>query len=384
INDNFGHAVGDGVLKEVARRLLGHVRQGDTVTRVGGDEFVVLLPELSTVEQSAAARAMTIGEKLRQEISRPIALESHTCMTEASIGVTLFPKSAQGLDDLLREADIAMYRAKETGRNALTMFAHEMQAVLTERFALEQDLRTALAGQELRMYLQAKVNAAGAVQGAEALLRWQHPQRGLVAPGLFIQIAEESGLIVRIGAWILTQACSVIAQQRAQGRSLGIAVNVSARQFQMADFVAQVSQILAETGADPRLLTLEITESLLLEDTEKIVARMDELAALGVRFSIDDFGTGYSSLAYLKRLPVSELKIDQSFVRGAPEDKNDVAVIVAVVSMAHHLGFAVVAEGVETAEQQAFLAAQGCDYFQGYLHHRPEPAASWCGGLEPQ
>ena len=382
INDNFGHAAGDAVIREVAQRLSGHLRQGDTVARVGGDEFIVLLPELAPTETAAASLALAIAEKLRQEIGRPMALDEHRSATSASVGITLFPRPGHQLGDLLREADIALYRAKETGRNALTLFADEMQSAITERFALEQDLRQALARRELLLYLQAKVDRAGRLQGAEVLLRWSHPQRGFVSPADFIPVAEDSGLIGEIGAWVLAEACGLLARQAALGRPLELSVNVSPRQFQQADFVERLGRILADTGADPRRLTLEITEGLLLEGTAGVMARMQALAGLGLRFSIDDFGTGYSSLAYLKRLPVHELKIDQSFVRDVPVDRNDVAVIEAILSMAHHLGFAVVAEGVETPQQQAFLAAQGCDYFQGYLHHRPQAAADWLKDLE--
>ena len=252
-----------------------------------------------------------------------------------------------------------------------------VRQAVAEHYALEQDLRRALAQGELRMYLQAKVDAHGEVWGAEALLRWQHPTRGWVSPGQFIPIAEDSGLIVTVGAWVLDQACELIAREAEAGRVLRIAVNVSPRQFLQSDLVGHVRQTLSRTGIDPRCLTLEITEGLLLKGTAEVLARMEELATMGLRFSIDDFGTGYSSLAYLKRLPLHELKIDQSFVRDVPRDGNDVAVIEAIVSIAHHMGFKVVAEGVESAEQQAFLIAQGCDYFQGFLHHRPEPATAW-------
>jgi EAL domain-containing protein (putative c-di-GMP-specific phosphodiesterase class I) len=252
-----------------------------------------------------------------------------------------------------------------------------MHQAVAEHYALEQDLRRALAQGELRLYLQAKVDAHGEVWGAEALLRWQHPTRGWVSPGQFIPIAEDSGLIVTVGDWVLDQACELIAREAERGRVLRIAVNVSPRQFLQSDLVGHIRQTLSRTGIDPRCLTLEITEGLLLKGTAEVLARMEELATMGLRFSIDDFGTGYSSLAYLKRLPLHELKIDQSFVRDVPRDGNDVAVIEAIVSIAHHMGFKVVAEGVESAEQQAFLIAQGCDYFQGFLHHRPEPATQW-------
>jgi diguanylate cyclase (GGDEF)-like protein/PAS domain S-box-containing protein len=377
VNDNFGHVAGDAMINAVAQRLSSHVRQGDTVARLGGDEFIVLLPGLAAGESAAAALAMTIGEKLRHQIAEPMSLPAGQFETTASVGVTLFPKAGLELEDLLREADTALHRVKETGRNALTLFAHEMHQAVAEHFALEQDLRRALANEELRLYLQAKVDAHGKPWGAEALLRWQHPTRGWVSPAQFIPIAEESGLIGSVGAWVLEQSCQLIAQEAEAGRVLRIAVNVSPRQFLHLDLVGQIRQTLAHSGIDPRCLTLEITEGLLLEDTREVLARMEELASLGLRFSIDDFGTGYSSLAYLKRLPVQELKIDQSFVRDVPRDGNDVAVIEAIVSIAHHMGFKVVAEGVESEEQQAFLVAQGCDYFQGFLHHRPEPASSW-------
>lgn len=383
VNDNFGHVAGDAMIREVAQRLAAHVRLGDTVARMAGDEFIILLPGLAATEAAAAALALGIGEKLRLQIAEPMHLPAGHFEVTASVGVSLFPKAGLELQDLLREADTALHRVKETGRNALILFAHEMHQAVAEHYALEQDLRRALAQGELRIYLQAKVDAHGEVWGAEALLRWQHPTRGWVSPGQFIPIAEDSGLIVTVGAWVLDQACELIAREAEAGRLLRIAVNVSPRQFLQSDLVGHIRQTLSRTGIDPRCLTLEITEGLLLKGTTEVLARMEELATMGLRFSIDDFGTGYSSLAYLKRLPLHELKIDQSFVRDVPRDGNDVAVIEAIVSIAHHMGFKVVAEGVESAEQQAFLIAQGCDYFQGFLHHRPEPAAQWLerGGL---
>ncbi|HEY0954839.1 MAG TPA: EAL domain-containing protein [Roseateles sp.] len=377
INDSYGHGAGDEVIREAARRLSSHVRQGDTVARIGGDEFIVLLPDLAPTEAGAGALALTLGHKLRELLGAPMQLSALQCTTSASFGITLFPRAGNGQADLLREADIALYRAKDGGRNALTLFSQDMQNHITERFALEQDLRGALAAGQLQLWLQAKHDRQGRGCGAEALLRWQHPTRGLVSPALFIPIAEEAGLIADIGHWVMREACELMAREQAAGRSLALAVNVSPRQFQQGEFVQRVKRVLQDTGADPRLLTLEITEGLLLEHTELMLQRMEALAALGLRFSLDDFGTGYSSLAYLKRLPLQELKIDRSFVRDLPADGNDCALVTAMTSLAHHLGFTVVAEGIETPAQQAFLSQLGCDVFQGYLHHQPEPAAAW-------
>lgn len=383
VNDVYGHGFGDKVLKEVAERLRQFLREGDTVARLGGDEFVILLPELSGSQESAVGIALTVGEKLRMALEEANQIEGQAYSATASLGVSIFPRRNETVDDLIREADIAMYRAKERGRNTLVFFEDDMQVAISERFALEQALRDAVRQGDFRLFLQSKVDREGRVVGAEALVRWQHPQRGLVMPATFIPLAEETGLISAIGEWVLREACRLIVQLNAMGRSLHLAVNVSPRQFHQSGFVARVKSILAETGADPLYLTLEITENLLVERASEVASRMLELAELGVRFSIDDFGTGYSSLSYLKRLPLNELKIDKSFVQDVPHDANDVAMVETILSMARHLGFVVVAEGVETQEQFEFLAARQCAHFQGYLFHRPQAAQEWVASLPP-
>lgn len=382
VNDVYGHGFGDKVLKEVAERLRQFLREGDTVARLGGDEFVILLPELSGSQESAVGIALTVGEKLRVALEEANQIEGQAYSATASLGVSLFPRRNETVEDLIREADIAMYRAKERGRNTLVFFEDDMQVAISERFALEQALRDAVRQGDFRLFLQSKVDRDGRVIGAEALVRWHHPVRGMVMPAAFIPLAEETGLISALGEWVLREACRLIVQLNAMGRSLHLAVNVSPRQFHQSGFVSRVKGILAETGADPLYLTLEITESLLVERASEVASRMLELAELGVRFSIDDFGTGYSSLGYLKRLPLNELKIDKSFVQDVPHDANDVAMVETILSMARHLGFVVVAEGVETQEQFNFLAARQCAHFQGYLFHRPQPAQEWVAGLQ--
>ena len=382
INDVYGHGFGDAVLKDVAVRISDFMRQGDTVARFGGDEFIILLPDLSTDQATAATLALKVAEKLRAALEEPSRMEGQAYSGTASIGITLFPGHAETAENLIRGADIAMYRAKERGRNAIVLFESDMQVAIAERFALEQEMREALNQNAMELFLQSKVDRTGKIIGAESLVRWRHPTRGLVLPTVFIPLAEETGFIVSIGEWVLRETCRLIAELSAQGRSLHISVNVSPRQFHQADFVSRVQGILAETGADPLYLTLEVTENLLVEGTADAVSRMLQLAELGIRFSIDDFGTGYSSLSYLKRLPLNEIKIDKSFVQDIPYDPNDVAIVETILSMAHHLGFIVVAEGVETEKQFQFLAEHDCEQFQGYFFHRPQPKQEWLSNLE--
>jgi len=381
INDVHGHAVGDTLLEEVARRLSQYLRETDTVARLGGDEFVVLLPELADNAEDAAALTLTVAEKLRAVLATPIQLGSQQFNTGASLGITVFPKGNEGVDDLMREADVAMYRAKERGRNQVVYFEPAMQEAVTQRYVMEQALREAIRGGGLELYLQSQVDAAGRVLGAEVLVRWRHPAQGLIPPASFIPLAEESGLIVPLGEWVLRESCRLVTRLDQAGHSLRIAVNVSPRQFREPDFVQRVRHILAETGADPTHLMLEITENLLVEQPHEAVARMTELVTLGIRFAIDDFGTGYSSLAYLKRLPLFELKIGKGFVQDVPQDANDVALVETILSMARHLGLEVVAEGVETADQLAFLVSRGCGRFQGYYWQHPLPLEDWLASL---
>ena len=382
INDARGHATGDEVLRHVAAALVRLVDEGDAVARLGGDEFVLLATSLGQDQDSAAAMALGLAERARQLLAEPFELSGQRYTLSASIGVSLFPLGHQTADDLLREADTAMYRAKTMGRNRVAFFEDGMQADIEDRLALEYDLSRALALQQLEVHLQSQFNDQGGVDGAELLLRWNHPQKGLVGPDRFIPLAEKSGLILGLGQWVLQQACALSCRLEALGRPLPLSINVSPRQFRQPDFVDQVLQALKNSGAQANRLIFEVTEGLLIDDFEETVARMLELARWGIRFSIDDFGTGYSSLAYLKRLPLYELKIDRSFVKDTPEDSNDTAIVRLILSMADHLGLRVVAEGVETREQADFLISHGCDALQGYLLARPMPMPQWLAQLE--
>jgi len=377
INDARGHSLGDGLLLQVAQRLGQLLRPGDTLARLGGDEFVLLLNEIAPDVESAGRLALLAGEQVRAALEAPYSVDAHAYSSTASIGITLFPKRREEVEDLLREADTAMYRAKDLGRNRISFYEEAMQADVQERLALEQDLKKAMGAGELAAYLQPQVAPDGTVLGGELLMRWSHPVRGNVPPSRFIPVAESSGLILRMGDWMLQQACEALAQMQSAQRLVSLSVNVSQRQFRQDDFVARVRAMLELTGAPAEHLILEVTESLLIEDLENTIARMTELVRMGVRFSIDDFGTGYSSLAYLKRLPLYELKIDRSFVQDTPDDPNDTAIVQSILSMAGHLGLRVVAEGVETRAQADFLTASRCDCLQGYLFGRPEPLGGW-------
>ncbi|WCM91098.1 EAL domain-containing protein [Acidovorax sp. NCPPB 2350] len=377
LNDARGHPAGDRLLVQVARRLERLLQGFGSVVRIGGDEFVVLIPRIANGIQAGVDAAGAMAARLREGMEAPHDLGSTFYAVTASTGVTLFPKGNETVEDLLREADTAMYRAKSFGSNRVCFFEADMQASAQERLSLEQDLGQAVVEDALDIHIHPQVDSLGSVCGGELLLRWVHPVHGRVSPVRFVAIAEESGLILRIGARVIRRACDALARLHAAGRDLTISVNVSARQFRQDDFVAYVRDALAYSGAPASRLILEVTETLLVENWQDTAIRMAELVKLGVRFSIDDFGTGYSSLAYLKRLPLYELKIDKSFVQDAPDEPNDAAIVRAILSMAHHLRLRVVAEGVETSEQAAFLASHGCDAMQGYLYAQPVPLKDW-------
>jgi diguanylate cyclase (GGDEF)-like protein/PAS domain S-box-containing protein len=378
LNDTHGHEAGDELLMKVAARLRLCIRQGDTAARLGGDEFVVVLEDIDGVVEGLV-QANAIAGKIRDELNRPFHLmrggggEAITYHCSASIGITLFGSQDISASELLRRADTAMYQAKAAGRNALCFFDPAMQAAATERAALHADLHRALRDSQFELHYQVQVDETRRPIGAEALLRWRHPARGLIFPGSFIGLAEETGLIVPIGTWVLRTACLQLAAWAARPETahLRLAVNVSARQFRQAGFTDQLRELIVLTGAPASRLELELTESTLIEDAEAVVERMEELRALGIRFSLDDFGTGYSSLAYLKRLPLSQLKVDQSFVRDVMSDANDATIVETILGLGGSLGLSVIAEGVESEDQFAFLAARGCREHQGYLFGRP-------------
>ena len=375
LNDTYGHDSGDCLLQQVAQRLVTCVRQDDTVARLGGDEFVVLLEDLSKDMEEAAALVKNVSEKILFALNQCYQIENHPRYSTPSIGVTLFIDYHESVEELLKRADMAMYEAKAAGRNTIRFFDQKMQDMLMIRAALEDDLRNSILKEEFQLYYQPQVISSGRLTGLEALLRWKHPQRGMVSPAEFIPLAEESGLILPLGSWVLHTACAQIAlwANNAEMAHLVIAVNVSARQFHQANFVEEVLNILEQTGANPLRLKLELTESMLVNDIEDIIIKMTLLKAHGVCFSLDDFGTGYSSLSYLKRLPLDQLKIDQSFVRNILNDTNDAAIAKMVVALGLSLNLNVIAEGVELEAQRDYLARLGCHAYQGYLFSRPLP-----------
>lgn len=376
LNDTLGHAIGDLLLQQIAQRLQHCLRQGDTLARLGGDEFVIVLEKMAAKAAEAAALATVVGEKVLASFKLPFQLAGYVHHCTSSIGVTLFNDRPATLDELLQRADLAMYQAKANGRNALRFFDPAMQAVVTARAKLEADLRHALQQQSFELHYQAQVDRLGRICGAEALLRWQHPASGWVTPASFIPLAEETGLILPLGLWVLQTACAQLVDwaQLPHMATLGLAVNVSARQFRQPDFVAQVLQVIDQSGADPRQLKLELTESLLVDNMEETIIKMNALKARGIGFSLDDFGTGYSSLAYLKRLPLDQVKIDQSFVRDVLTDSNDASIARSIIALGQSLNLEVVAEGVETDAQHAFLAEHHCHAYQGHLFNKPQPA----------
>ena len=377
VNDTMGHEVGDKLLKQVAQRLGACVRDADTVARLGGDEFVVMLKDLSTDKSHAAQLAQRIGEEMLLTLDQPYLLDELPFRSTSSLGATLFAADEHHAGELLKQADIAMYQVKAQRGNALCFFDPTMQAAISDRAQLEVDLRNALVHGEFELHYQPQFASHGGVVGAEALLRWRHPVRGLLAPGAFIVAAEESELIVPMGAWVLHTACQQLAAWKGDVRlsALQLSVNVSARQFRQSNFVQTVTDIVQSCGIAPSLLKLELTESLMLDKVDECITKMGQLKETGIRFSLDDFGTGYSSLAYLTRLPLDQLKIDQSFVRNLGVRHSDGLIVQTIVGMAGSLGLEVIAEGVETEAQKVLLAEYGCLLYQGYLFARPAPVA---------
>ena len=375
LNDTLGHDKGDLLLQQVAQRITACIRENDTVARMGGDEFVVVLEGLIGTVEEAATQTKIEGRKILRALSQPYQLgEIHHHCT-ASIGATLFRGQETSIDDLLKQADLAMYKSKAMGRNGLHFFDPVMQTIVIERAAMEVDMRIAILDNQFVLHYQAQIVSDGRVTGAEALVHWRHPQRGMLSPTEFIPLSEESRLILPLGQWVLETACAKLALWaiRPEMSHLTLAVNVSAQQFRETNFVDKTMAVISQTGANPNRLKLELTESLLVENVEDIIEKMLALKAHGVGFSLDDFGTGYSSLTYLKRLPLDQLKIDKSFVRDVLSNPNDAAVARTIVALAQSLGLEVIAEGVETEQQRDFLTSIGCHAYQGYFFSRPLP-----------
>jgi diguanylate cyclase (GGDEF)-like protein/PAS domain S-box-containing protein len=371
INDTLGHSIGDLLLQSVAERLRECIRISDTIARLGGDEFIVILPDLQE-----SAYAATVAQKILDKISNPFVIRDVELNTTASIGISLFPDDGTANEDLIANADVAMYRSKENGRNTYQFFTPEMNDSAYDRLTMENNLRRALERQEFVLYYQPQVNSeTGQIIGAEALVRWRHPETGLVPPGMFIPIAEENGLIVTIGEWVLREACRQNKAWQQLGLSpIPVAVNLSAVQLRQKDLTEMVADALQETGLEPAWLELEITESGIMQNSEAAVKTLHTLKQMGLKLSIDDFGTGYSSLSHLKRFPLDKLKIDQSFVRDITTDEDDAAIVVAIIGMARSLKLRVIAEGVETRGHLDFLNANGCVEIQGYYFSKPVPA----------
>jgi diguanylate cyclase (GGDEF)-like protein/PAS domain S-box-containing protein len=374
LNDTLGHHIGDLMLQETAKRILGCVREVDTVARFGGDEFVVVLEDLGAVPEIAASRAKAVGEKILAAIAEPYNLEGREFQGGSSMGITIFGNNSETGSEVLQQADMSMYRAKAAGRNGMLFFAPALQASVNARAEMEDDLRQAIKTNQFSLYYQPQLDH-GLLTGAEALIRWNHPKRGVVAPQEFVPLAEETGLIVPLGTWILDTACAQIASWagRKEGAHLEVAVNISSREFRQPKFVEHVLKALNRTGANPKNLKLELGQGVLGGNIDDVIAKMSELKSHGVRFSLDDFGTGYSSMNYLKRLPFDQLKIDRSFVGDIPVDPVASAVAQAIISFGKALGLSVIAEGVETEEQRTYLAGLGCHTFQGYLFSKPLP-----------
>jgi predicted signal transduction protein with EAL and GGDEF domain len=371
----MGHSVGDRLLQDVALRIQEQIREEDTVARLGGDEFIVLLRE--TDEKGAAV----VADKLLEALAIPYDLDGHTISTQASIGISIYPDHAEDADTLIKNADMAMYGAKEEGRNNYQFFKQEMNFRVDLLFSMEKDLRMALEREEFYLHFQPQADlSTGRLCGIEALIRWNHPEKGMVSPAEFIPVAEETGQIIPIGAWVLRTACSQMVEWRNAGLTdIRMAVNLSIRQLRQPVLAEQVKAALEEFGLEPQYLELEITEGIMMGDNRIAMNFLSEMHELGVQLSIDDFGTGFSSLNYLKKLPVHKLKIDQSFVRDIETDESDAAIIRSIISLGHRLNLRVIAEGVETQAQLDFLRIRGCDEIQGYYYAKPMPAVEFPG-----
>ncbi|MDD5273771.1 MAG: EAL domain-containing protein, partial [Methylovulum sp.] len=375
LNDTLGHNMGDLLLKQIAQRLMNCVRESDTVARLGGDEFVVMLEDLDEQAGQAAIQTETLGMHILAVLNAPYQLIRHDYHSSCSIGATLFYNHQVSEDDLFKHVDIAMYQAKHQGRNTLCFFDKAMQTKLIERTALETELREALAKSQFRLYYQMQNTHDGQTVGAEALIRWQHPEMGLIPPNKFIPLAEETGLILSIGQWVLETACAQLKAWEGHPltRDLLLAVNVSARQFHQADFVEKILHLTGQFAINPRKLKLELTESLVLINITDTISKMNALRDVGIRFSLDDFGTGYSSLSHLTRLPLDQLKIDRSFIQNIGSKPSDAVIVQTIIGMTETLGIEVIAEGVETELQRAFLEENGCGLCQGFLFSQPVP-----------
>jgi diguanylate cyclase (GGDEF)-like protein/PAS domain S-box-containing protein len=375
LNDTLGHGAGDFLLQQVATRLNDCVRENDTVARLGGDEFVVLLENLSQQAIEAAEQAKELAKKIIFALTQPYLINKKMRRSTPSLGVTVINGNEAALEELLKQADIAMYQSKDAGRNTLRFFNQAMQEAITVRADMEHELHKAIEDNQFQLYYQIQVSSSGQALGAEALIRWQHPERGQVSPVNFIPLAEETGLILPIGQWVLDTACAQLKtwQQNPLTQDLILAVNVSAKQFHQKDFVEQVKTTLQRHEINPERLKLELTESMLVESISDIIIKMSMLSKIGVLFSLDDFGTGYSSLQYLKKLPLNQLKIDQSFVHDIVTDASDRAIVRTIIIMSHSLDMIVIAEGVETVEQRQYLLDNGCTSYQGYLFSKPMP-----------
>ncbi len=386
VNDSLGHQVGDKLLRQVAERLKQHIRQEDTLARIGGDEFVLITPNLPGDHNEAISSVSQLGNRILTAISKPYLVDEHKLHITASAGVSFFPFDAWNLQDLLRQADTAMYRSKAAGRGGLKFFTPDMQQKANERLNLRNQLQQAVAEEQFELYLQPQLEVeSGEIVGAECLIRWQHPEDGVISPADFIPIAEESGLIIEIGDWVINSACKQLKYLEHQGHTeiKSLSINISPRQFHSNGFVDSVKRILAYHQVDARKLCFELTENLLVDSFDSAIAIVNQLKSIGIAFSIDDFGTGYSSLSYLTQLPLDEIKIDKSFIDHVPGNHRDTTIVNTIVSMAHNMNAKVVAEGVETPEQLAYLKEKQCELYQGYLASRPITLHSFCKLLSP-